>query len=342
MRRPRGDRADWEYADGPAVGEDVPLTSEPRDEESPGVPRAPAVQDAADGAATGREAPLEEREVRAEDPELSEATNARLTTELRETIGADRVRVPADRPRASRGERPSQGQGVGGYLGMHRFVLLRNAAILLTFAAIVALASGDWWILPLAAGIHALGTMTVVLTAIRMTTISEHPAPEVAAALAEEGVSSPDERFSEMVDEFRPAPAHGTGEVVSGGYNDRTVEAGSDPARAGAEQSTAWTATSGPTQPVEGGGAPDALMWAMSGSLVMISIIISAVIGGWMWLLTGVMLPLVVGWAVMQRQLRDRRGSGQALGARSLVAVAACTALAVAAFCAVVALAFQH
>jgi uncharacterized membrane protein len=61
-----------------------------------------------------------------------------------------------------------------------------------------------------------------------------------------------------------------------------------------------------------------------------------------MWLLTGVMLPLVVGWAVMQRQLHDRRGSGQALGARSLVAVAACTALAVAAFCAVVALAFQH
>jgi hypothetical protein len=46
---------------------------------------------AADGA-------LEEREVRAADPELSAETNARLTAELRAVVGTDKVRVPKSRP----------------------------------------------------------------------------------------------------------------------------------------------------------------------------------------------------------------------------------------------------
>lgn len=75
---------------------------------------------------------------------------------------------------------------------MHRFQLIRASSIVLTFGAVVALATGKWWLLPLATGVHALGTMTVLLTSVRMTTISEHPSPTVAAALAEEGVSSPD------------------------------------------------------------------------------------------------------------------------------------------------------
>jgi hypothetical protein len=263
------------------VGEDVPITGAPG---------------------------TEEREVRADDPALSPETNARLTEELRETIGADRVRVPADRPHVSRGEESRRQRGALGYLGMHRFVLVRNASIFLTFAAVLALATGSWWILPLAAGVHALGTMAVTLTAIRMTTITEHPAPEVSAALAEEGVSSPDERFSEMVDEFRTQTSGGVGEVVAAGANDRTVEAGVDPARAGAEQSTAWTPSAGPSRAVGPGGTPDLLIWATAGSLLLASILISAVQGGWMWLLAAVMLPLVGGWMAMQRMLHTRAG----------------------------------
>ncbi len=38
------ERSEWELADGPVVGRDVPITSEPREEESPGVPVAPEVQ----------------------------------------------------------------------------------------------------------------------------------------------------------------------------------------------------------------------------------------------------------------------------------------------------------
>ena len=94
-----------------------------------------------------RAAGLQEREVRAEDPQLSVETNARLTEELRATLGTDRVRVPADRPRASQGEESARRQ--------------------------------------------------------------EHPAPHVAAAMVEQGVSSPDDRFSEMVDGFRPQTSGG-------------------------------------------------------------------------------------------------------------------------------------
>lgn len=65
---------------------------------------------------------------------------------------------------------------------------------MLTFGVVVSLATGKWWVLPLAAGVHALGTMTVTLSIIRVTTVSEHPAPDVAAALVEEGVRNPDGR----------------------------------------------------------------------------------------------------------------------------------------------------
>ncbi|MBV9196140.1 MAG: hypothetical protein JO168_18545 [Solirubrobacterales bacterium] len=46
-----GEREDWEYADGPTVGPDVPVTSEPRPEEQPGVP-APSLEEAGEA---GRE-----------------------------------------------------------------------------------------------------------------------------------------------------------------------------------------------------------------------------------------------------------------------------------------------
>lgn len=39
------ERADWELADGPVVGQDVPITSEPREEDALGVPVKPKVPD---------------------------------------------------------------------------------------------------------------------------------------------------------------------------------------------------------------------------------------------------------------------------------------------------------
>lgn len=222
---------------------------------------------------------------------------------------------------------------------------IRTSAIVLTFGAIVALLTNDWWVLALAAGVHALGTMTVGLTIIRVTTTTEHPSPTVAAAMAEEGVSNPDERFSRMVEEFRSEPERGTSEVISPGFNERETPADTDTAGAAAEQSSAMTPTGQPSEPAGSGGTPDALVWATMVSLLVLSIALPPLTtGGWMWLVTAVMVPLLVGWAIFQRVMITRRNQlHEAMqGRRPLIAIVVSTALAVAVFCAVVAFAFQH
>jgi hypothetical protein len=357
-----GERLPWEYADGPTVGEEVPITSPPREEERPGVPKPPPARaeetqtdgrrqaDARDGSADARDGTAgashatEEREVRAEDPELSPETNQRLTAELRDVIGRDRVEVPAERPRATRGEHPDQ-HGPVARLDVNRFQLIRTSAIVLTFGAVIALITRDWWVLPLAAGVHAIGTMTVSLTIIRMTTTSEHPAPEVAAAMAEEGVRNPDERFSRMVEEFREQPERGATEVISPGFNERTAPSDTNAPDAAAEQSSAMTPTAQPSRPAGERGAPDAVVWTTMVSLLVLSIVLPPLTGGgWMWLLTAVMVPLIVGWAVMQRAMVKHRNQvhESVQGRGPVVAIVFCTGVAVAAFCAVVAFAFQH
>lgn len=291
----------------------------------------------------GRESRRTEmREVRAADPELSPEVNAELTAELREVIGSDRAEVPVDRPRTSRGELPSKRSPVD-YLSENRVAALGSLAIMLTFGGIVALTTGDWWLLPLAAGIHALATLSVVLLVVRLTTITEHPSPDVAAALAAEGVSSPDERFSQMVEEFTPIRPAGVGEVLSPGHNDRTVPAGEDPAMAMAEQSSAMTPTEGPTRPAGEGSLPELIVFATALALLGLSVALPAALGGgWLWLLTAVMVPLLIAWLVVQLLMARSPGTLQLRSRVPLIAIAVCTALAVAGFCAVVALAFQH
>jgi hypothetical protein len=260
---------------------------------------------------------------------------------LREVVGAERVRVPAERPYATRGEHPQQ-HGFAAYMNQHRFQLIRATAIVLTFGAIISLITGIWWLLPLAAGVHALGTMTVVMTIIRMSTISEHPSPEVAAALADEGVSNPDEHFSRMVEEFRATEEAGASEVISPGYNRRTADAQFDTARASGEQSGAMTPTSQPSEPAAG-GAPERIIWTTALALFALSIVLPATMGGgWLWLLTAVMVPLIAAWMVMQRLMITRQGQLHFQGRGPITAIVVCTAVAVAGFCAIVALAFSH
>jgi hypothetical protein len=352
---PRTDRQPWEYADGPEVGQEVPITSPPREEVAPGVP-APSADEADDATKGSASAPTavensrstngtgatEEREVRVEDPELPRELNERLTTELREVIGSARVEVPVDRPHPAQGERPRP-QNALGYLNVHRLQLIRTLAIALTFGGVISLITNDWWFLVLAAALHALGTMAVTLTVIQMTTTTERPSPELAAALTEAGVHSPDEYFSRIVGEFQSQPERGAGEVISSGHNERTAPATEDPARAVAEESSAMTPTSGASRSGGQGAAPDLLIWSTALALLALSIIFPPIQGGgWMWLLTAVMVPLLAGWMVMQWLLRVHGERMQLRGRLPMTAIVLCTALAVAAFCAVVAFAFQH
>lgn len=284
------------------------------------------------------EADVEEREVKADDPNLSAALNARLTAELREAIGADSVKVPRDRPHFSQGEGRG-GRGFVGYVTMHRLQLVRAMAIVLTFALIVALATNLWWLLPVAAGVHALGTMTVVLTTVRMLTISEHPSPELAAALSEAGIDSTEEFFSGMADEFRPVPTGSTGDVLSPGANERSSDATVDPAHAGAEQSSAMTPTSQPSDPVGDGDAPDFILWSVMGALLLASFVIPLISGEvWMWLLPAVMIPVVGIWFYVQRLMDAHPERVRIKGAKAMIGITLGIAIAVGAFCAVLAI----
>ncbi len=67
------ERENWELADGPVVGQDVPITSEPREEEAPGVPVAPEGHDhdSEDGDSNG--GLTEEHHAPADDPEPGSA-----------------------------------------------------------------------------------------------------------------------------------------------------------------------------------------------------------------------------------------------------------------------------
>jgi hypothetical protein len=262
------DRQKWEYADDPAV---------------------------------------EEREVKVREPGLDPATNARLSEEVREALGTDRVQVPRDRPRPSRGERPDT-RGIAASLSSHRFMVLITLAAFLTIGAIVSLVTGSWLLLPAAVAVHALGTVTVTAYAIHMTTISEHPSPSVSAQLEDEGVRDPDAHFSALVEEFSEQEHADAADVVAPGDTSRSASASSGQSRATAEQSSAMTPTAEPSEATDGGGAPDALMWLTVAGLFLVSIAIPIGSGGGtMWILPIVMVPLLAAWVLIQRVWLRRR-----------------------------------
>ena len=279
--------------------------------------------------------------MRSADPELSEETNSRLTEELREAVGADHVVVPTDRPRPSEGETEEK-PGPLAYLNQNRLTFIRTGFIALTFGGIIALITNVWWVLPLAVGFHALGTMTVVFATLHLTTLSEHPSPTLAAALSEEGISSSDEHFSRLVEEFQPEEGATAADVVTPNANRRTVSASADPARAAAEQSGAMTPTAEPSEPAENGVLPDYMNWGLIIGLAVVCLIIPPIAGGgWMWLLPAVVLPVLGVWAWMQWAMQARPELVHRSSPAALAVITLGVTLAVAAFCAVVAVGLQ-
>jgi hypothetical protein len=191
---------------------------------------------------TDRDPDLEVREVTVNDPALSERTNARLTAQLREVIGADRVRVPRDRAHPSQGERPAQAPSA--LLATSNWL----AGVIGGFAAlavggIVATALTDsGWFVAAAMVVDIVGLACVATVVIRMTRITERPDPTLGAEMQQEGVANPDERFTEMVDEFLER------EVGEGEHRHTAVE--DDPVTAGVEQRAAVTPTGGHSRAV--------------------------------------------------------------------------------------------
>jgi hypothetical protein len=242
---------------------------------------------------------LEQRPVRVDEPDLSERTNERLTEELRETVRARSVGVPADRPHASTGDHPESRSWLH-VLTLHRLVFGLTLAMLLTIAAIVALSNGDWWLLPLACVVHAAGRMLVLTFALRMTRDMEHPSPTLAAAMTEEGIASPDLAFSEMVEEFRSPEAEDLDQL----QNARTITPQEDPATATAQQARAVTPSSQPSRPSTGASASEVVVVVLAFAFSVDAFVIPLCSGGhWLWLIPAIVVPICVALTLVRRTI---------------------------------------
>jgi hypothetical protein len=217
----------------------MPNTSEPRRGDGGGVREPPERT-----GATSRQ-DTEIRDVQVADPELSDAANHRLTEQVQEVIGTDKVRVPADRPHPSHGERPDNAGLLASVWSTNKFIILIITMVFIVIGAIVSIITGSWWFMAAAVIVDAAGVLLVAGLVLRMTSIRERPDPSTVAMLEEEGVRNPEEHFSNVVAEFTEEHRDDTSDS-----NQRSVTVEDDPLQAGAEQESSTTATGGRSQPV--------------------------------------------------------------------------------------------
>ncbi len=181
-----------------------------------------------------------------DEPGLSDSTNATLTDEVREVIGADQVEVPSARPHPSSGEQVEHRRALPLPFPLpNNLVIAQGGIALVVVGAIAALAVvvHRWWTLVLALLILAAMTYLVVAMIIKLTSNPERPAPSTVAAMEQEGVDDPEQLFSDVVAEF-------TFDPDPGGEAGRTADVADDPITATAEQRDATTPSGGPSRPV--------------------------------------------------------------------------------------------
>jgi len=264
----------------------------------------------------------EVREVVSDDPSLSPEANRILTEEARAAVGADRVRVPRDKPHAER-ERHGDHTSIGEAFSANRILISITFFALVVVGAIVALATGSWWAVVVAAVVHALGTFVVLTTLAGAARQVEHVSPTATAALADEGVADPDALLSDLVEEYSG---------VDSGRNAQPDDPSEAPARAGAEQRSANTPAGVPTEPAGTGSGVDRLMpqWvvlALMGVAVVVGAL-SPVLGTRFLLVPAIGLPLGAVWWLTRRKVDDESPRSPL----RWLAIAVCTVIAVAAF----------
>jgi hypothetical protein len=188
---------------------------------------------------------LERRAVEVHEPRLSEPTNARLTHDVREVVGADQVEVPSGRSRPSAGEDVAHKRLLPLPPLPDSFAVAQVGAALIVVGAIAALAVvvHRWWTLALAVVVLCTMTYVVVAMILKMTSNPERPSPSTVAAMEEEGVSDPEQVFSDVVAEFTEDPG-------TAGENRRSTAVEDNPAKATAEHRDAITPSGGQTRPI--------------------------------------------------------------------------------------------
>jgi hypothetical protein len=272
------------------------------------------------------------------DPE----TDRLLEQELREAVGedaaaeamerADEVRAahaapgtPAAREDVS-SRRPLDAPGdVGAPRGSATSAVARRGPLLaVSFAAFVvigviaSLAAGSWWALVAALVVHAIGTLLVATTALRLTTETEHVSSELAARLEEEGVQDPDRAFTELA-----AGAAGPGDVVRDGRNEGSAENDREAPLAARQQRTAWTPGSEPSEPVGNGNVVGAMPYAVVVGCLLVTLIVAIVGGGILWAVAGITWAAGIGWLLLRRRGVPEGRGAIASGLVALVAAVA-------------------
>jgi hypothetical protein len=269
----------------------------------------------------------ERRAVRSDDPSLSPRANRLLTHELQEALGTDEVTVRKDAPDRRRDQHATTSPLVA-TLASNRPILIVTFLVAIVIGGVLALVTGQYWAVVVAAALHAIGTLVVAAGAIDLTTETEHVDPTVAARLEEEGVADPDRVLSELVEELGGArEASGVAEVLSSGHNERTTAPEDDRARAAVEQRTALTPSSGAAPARGSRSAVAALEWWIVAAPAVLGVVVAVVVGGEMWALPAVVVALCAGWVGLQHWMARGRATPQrapgdaASGARRLVPV---------------------
>jgi hypothetical protein len=258
------------------------------------------------------------REVRSQDPTLSPAANELLTDELRAVVGADTVEVPADTP-DGREDHHGGHSTLLGTLAANRILVAISLTVLVTIGVIFSLATGSWWMLAVACGVHAVGTLLVASFAIHMTTQVEHVDPSTAARLEAEGVDDPDRVLSELTQEFAGAQqAAGAAEVVSTGNNDNRADPDTQPAQAAVEQRTAMTPGARPTSPAGSGSVIGLMPVAVVAGVLVVTLIAAIAEGGVVWAVPAIVWAAASAWLYLVLRVDGRAEERAAKDGRAL------------------------
>jgi hypothetical protein len=235
------------------------------------------------------------REVRAEDPALSDQANQLLTEELRDAIGADEVQLPEDRARDAGRVQAAGHRSLTSQFAVNRMLIGITFAMLVVVGVIVALATDTWWAVVAAVAVHAVGTFLVLSMTLQLSSEVEHVAPSTAAKLADEGVADPDRALSDLIEQYGPGE---TGNEISASPDE-------DPHRSAVEQRRAITPAGSPVGPSGRRVAPALLpLIAVIGS-VLIGLAAAIAIGGIAWIGALLLVVAAVGWALLTRQAGD-------------------------------------
>lgn len=55
------------------------------------------------------------------------------------------------------------------------------------------------------------------------------------------------------------------------------------------------------------------LIYGFLGGAVVVALVVAIILGGWFWLMPGVIVPIVAVYAVFDRRLKRRQGRGERL-----------------------------